>query len=369
MPYAATLSLGYASLSRGISLPVSMRCRIHGVHLSYVCMIIDSAFKPAAWLHSGHSQTVWPFLMMREHFSIALRPERMELPDGDFVDLLWNTDNNGSMVIVLHGLGGCSRSHYVPGMLTCLHSSGYQLVFMHMRSCSADPNRLARTFHAADTSELNFLAATIQSRYPDLPVAVLEFSLGGSIALKWLGEQSSQQINSQTAGQVNATKNVCAAVAISVPFLLSRTADRLEQGFSRVYQRYLLTRLKDISAAKHRISGLPISLSELREIATLREFDDRITAPVNGFNSVEHYYTVASSRQYLGNISIPTLILHARDDPFVPADCIPEAAELSEQVILELSQYGGHVGFIQASGFTATRYTQERVPRFLARYL
>jgi predicted alpha/beta-fold hydrolase len=329
-------------------------------------MIINSSFIPAPWLNNGHLQTIWPFLMMREKPSIVLLPERLELPDGDFVDLLWNTENNGALVIVLHGLGGCSQSHYVQGMLARLYNLGYKLVFMHMRSCSEQPNRLVRTFHAADTSELNFLATTIQQRYPDLPIAVLGFSLGGSVLLKWLGENLLPATHKESKRPPGTTFNIRAAVAISVPFVLSRTADRLEYGFSRIYQRYLLSRLKAISTAKHGVTGLPVDLKTLQAIKTLREFDRCITAPINGFSSVEQYYNVASSRQYLHNISTPSLILHALDDPFVPADCIPEEQELSPHITLELARCGGHVGFIQAKGFSAHRYAEDRVPLFLA---
>ncbi|MGH8120005.1 MAG: YheT family hydrolase, partial [Gammaproteobacteria bacterium] len=187
---------------------------------------MPSAFKAAWWLPGGHAQTLWPALM-RRRMSLQLDRERLLLSDGDFLDLAWAGNNDGAIVILLHGLEGSLHSHYAMGMLNALCRQGFRPVFMHFRGCSGTPNLKARGYHSGETGDLRQVIGILRTRYPGQKLAAVGFSLGGNVLLKYLGEEKSACMFS-------------AAVCISVPFELSRSANRLNQGFSKLYQWHLL---------------------------------------------------------------------------------------------------------------------------------
>lgn len=324
-------------------------------------MIIQSAFKPSLPFRNRHIQTILPFFIKAKN-NAPYEKQRLELPDGDFVDVFWCDSQFASepsslsdlqpIAIVLHGMGGCFQSHYVPGMISALRNQGYRVAFLHARGCSGEVNRLPTTFHAADTSELDFLVHTIKQQFPGTPIVAIGFSLGGNVLLKWLAETSENKLLS-------------AAVALSVPFDLSATADTLNQGFSRAYQGYLLKRLKTLAIEKLLTHPAPLNKQQIKAIQSLREYDNLMTAPINGFGNVDNYYATASCKQYLNKIQTPTLILNAVDDPFIPPYSIPDASELSDNITLELSRHGGHVGFIRNFQRSGNRYFNWRTTRFL----
>lgn len=314
--------------------------------------ISHPAFKPAWWLSSGHLQTLWPTVFRRRPWP-RLRRERLELPDGDFLDLDWTLGGDGPRVVVLHGLEGSSGSPYARGMLQAVHDAGWRGVLMHFRGCSGVPNRLTRSYHSGETVDLDTVISILRRREPDGPIAVIGYSLGGNVLLKWLGERG-------------ADADVAAAVAISVPFLLNLCAERLERGVSRLYQWWLLRALRASVRTKFRPGEAPIDLDELDAWRTFRTFDDRVTAPLHGFAGVDDYYRRASARQYLSGIRIPTLIVHARDDPFMSEGVIPAAQELSTSTVFELSHQGGHVGFVSGTlPWKPDYWLERRVPSFL----
>ena len=317
-------------------------------------MIVNSRFRPAWWLPGPHLQTLWPTLFRRRP-RISFYRERLELPDGDFVDLDWTEDSDGPLALVFHGLEGSSRSHYAGGMVHSLQSSGFQAVVMHFRGCSGVPNRLPRSYHAGDTTDMRFVVERIKARFPEKPLLGVGYSLGGNALLKWLGE----------SGEDNP---LSCAVAVSVPFDLAVAADRLERDISQIYQRYILKNLKRSLRRKLSMDGLPVNESQLRKLKTLRQFDDAVTAPLHGFTDVHEYYSYASCHQYLRGITRATLILHARDDPFMFADAIPDRHALADTVTLELSDQGGHVGFV--SGWSPGRahyWLEARITQWLNR--
>ena len=322
-------------------------------------MISESRFRPAWWLPGPHLQTIYPTFFRRRR-PPPLERERLELPDGDVVDLDWTRaagDPNRPVVLVLHGLEGSLESHYAGGILRALAAAGYRAVLMYFRGCSGTPNRLPRSYHSGDTGDLQAVIDHIAQYYRTAPIAVIGYSLGGNALLKWLGEQGEHP-------------GVRTAAAISVPFELARAAARLTQGLSRVYQWYLLRRLRRSVTAKASVHPAPVPLERLAALDTFRKFDAAITAPLHGFAGVDDYYTRASSRRFLARIRVPTLIIHARDDPFVPADAIPTAADLAPCVTLELSRRGGHVGFITGRVPFRPRYWLEaRICAHLRRHL
>lgn len=313
-----------------------------------------SAFRPAWWLSSPHAQTLWPVLCRRRP-DPPLRRECLELPDGDFLDLDWTIGERGPLVLVLHGLEGSSASHYARGLLAALVRQGWRGVVMHFRGRGGQPNRLARGYCAADTADIAYLVDRLREREPTTPLTAVGYSLGGNALLKWLGE-------------TGANAPLRAAVAVSVPFVLDNTARRLRTGCSRLYQHHLLRALKRSYRQKFRQrQDGPVALTDLPTLRDFYAFDDRITAPLHGYANVHDYYARASCRPYLRYIRVPTLILHALDDPFMHPEATPEADELSPSVRLELSSHGGHVGFVAGRWpWRAEYWLEQRIPEFLA---
>jgi predicted alpha/beta-fold hydrolase len=312
--------------------------------------IVRSGFRPAWWLRSAHAQTLWPALTTRRGAGPAVRWERLELGDGDFLDLAWCGPESGPTVVILHGLEGSLNSHYAR-LIEILAADGFLCCFVHFRGCSGELNRLPRSYHSGETDDLravlDHLAAGDRAAF-----AVVGFSLGGNVLLKWLGEEGAQAA-------------VDTAVAVSVPFRLDDAASRLQSGFSRLYQRYLLTSLRDKFRRKFAQMPCPIDV-DLESLTDFYRFDDAVTAPLHGFRDVHHYYGACASRPFLRTIERPTLIVHAADDPFMTPETVPEEHELSPAVRLELSDRGGHVGFVSGPWpWRTQRWLERRIGAWL----
>lgn len=310
------------------------------------------SYRPAWWLPHAHAQTIWAS-WVRKPPQIETKTEFLELDDGDFLDLRWTLGNRGPIVILLHGLEGCIESNYIQGILAALHQKGWRGVLMHFRNCGYHPNRLPQSYHAGQTHDLAYLVNLLARREPQTPLAVIGYSLGGNVLLKCLGEYGSHI-------------PIQAAVAVSVPFELEKAMRRLEEGFSRLYHWYFLRLLRRSALRKSAVLPLPFTENLIKAIPTIREFDDRITAPLHGFRGVDHYYAEASCRPYLKTIQTPTLIIHAKDDSFMTPDAIPRAEELSSQIKLELLPHGGHVGFISGNWpWKSDGWLEKRIPQYL----
>lgn len=300
-------------------------------------MIINSSFVPKRGLSSPHIQTIYGTLFNRQKLP-AYQEERLELDDGDFIDLLWVTTGvaaDAPLIVLLHGLGGGLQSTYVASLLNSFNRAGFRAVLMFFRGASNEPNRLMRAYHSGDTHDFDFLLQTIAVREPHTIKLAVGISLGGNVLLKWMGEKGTQPL-------------LQGGVAVSVPFDLATVVQRVDQGFSKIYQRHLLKKLQTIFLKKMNIQqdSYPFSQRDLLSIRTLYEFDQVVTAPLHGFLDAESYYHQSSSRQYLKNIQVPCFIIHAEDDPFMLPHVIPSDSELSKSVCLELSKHGGHVGFV-----------------------
>jgi len=314
-------------------------------------------FRPAWWLANRHLQTIWP-VVCRRRVPLEARRERIELPDGDFLDVDW-VGRDGPIVIVLHGLQGSAESSYARGLLRQLEARGWRGALMHFRGCSGEANRLPRSYHSGETSDVDWLARELRRREPHTRLAAVAYSPGGNVLLKWLGES-------------RARSPLCAAVAVSIPFELGAAADSMSAGLPRIYQWYLVRRLKQAVHAKMANGSFALALSraEVDRLRTFREFDDAVTAPMHGFESAQDYYDRCSSRRFVRDIEIPTLVLHAADDPLMIPGVIPSPDERSASVRFEVSPHGGHVGFVSGAWPWSTRYwLEERIPRFLQAHL
>jgi uncharacterized protein len=318
--------------------------------------IVSSQFRPAWWLPGPHLQTLWPDFARRRP-RLELERRRIELADGDFVDLAV-AGGAGPRVLAIHGLEGDLRSHYTGTLLQALSGAGYAPIFMHLRGCSGEPNRLDRPYHSGASEDLHEALAALASDPQGPLLAAIGFSLGANLLLKYLGERGS--------GVPAGPPLVRAAVAVSAPFVLRDAMLRLELGGSRVYRRYLLGKLK--RSFRRKFAGRPSPVGvDVERIRDFNRFDEEVTAPLCGFAGVFDYYTRASCRQYLQHIDTLTLILHALDDPFMFPSTVPFEHELGSGVTLELSRRGGHVGFVSGTAPWRPRYWLEgRILEFLS---
>ena len=313
--------------------------------------IKKSSFKPAWGLSNPHLQTLWATLF-RSTPDIDLNNHRLELDDGDFLDLVITPLKNKPIVIIMHGLEGSLDSPYVKPLIKRLDENGYGVCFMHFRGCSEELNRLPRSYHSGDSYDLASVIKYIQETYQQKIFSIIGFSLGGNVLLKWLGEQGR---NASTTS----------AVAVSVPFQLSHAGDRLEKSFSRIYQKHLLSRCQNKYQKKFSSKPSPLDIN-VRKLNTFYTFDDQITAPLHGFEGADDYYEQCSSRQFLKHIQKPTLVIHSKDDPFMWEHTVPNEEELSEAVELELSESGGHVGFVSGNHpFNVEYWVDKRIVEWL----
>jgi len=326
-----------------------------------VMPLVYRHFKPIWWLNNRHLQTLYPTLA-RKTPPLKRQRERVFTPDGDFIDLDWHGDNKKHIVILLHGLSGSSQSGYILGLQQALTQIGFSSVAINFRGCSGEPNWLARCYHSGETEDIDFIYRILRERYPQSALAAIGFSLGGNVLLKWLGEQGDEL-------------DLFAAAAISAPLVLSECANTLDQGFSRIYRRYLLGELKHYIRRKKLFLKQTGSteeaeklyrLGDLSAIQSFWQYDDQVVARLHGFKNVDDYYTRSSSRQFLSSIRVPTLMIQSQDDPFMTSAILPNASELAPDVELEIYNSGGHVGFIGSHRFLRTRYWLDtRLPDFL----
>ncbi len=315
--------------------------------------ITQSDFKPAWWLPNPHLQTLWPSLC-RRRAKISIERQRVELADGDFIDLDWVGKNeNGPLLIVLHGLGGSINSHYASNVLSAISNAGWRGVLMHFRGCSGEPNRLARSYHSGETGDFREILSFLQQKELDTPLYALGFSLGGNVLLKYLGEQGTDT-------------PLRAAVAVCVPMDLLKAVDYLQTGFSRFYQWYLVGVLRQNMIKKASYNKQPLPVQNIDTLRTFLQFDDAVTAPLHGFDGVYDYYAKASSRPYIKAICVQTLIIHASDDPFMSDVVLPDPHDIPACVNLEISPGGGHVGFVEGNIPGVAKYwLEDRITKFL----
>jgi predicted alpha/beta-fold hydrolase len=301
-------------------------------HLYVSMPILASGFHPPVLLRNGHIQTILPVLLPRR-LNIAFERERLELEDGDFLDLDWMRTGGDKLAILSHGLEGRSDDRCNLGMATALRAAGWDGLAWNLRGCGKEMNRLPRFYHSGETGDLGAVIRFAAIRYSQ--IALIGFSLGGNLTLKYLGEAVPHPA-------------VIAAAAISVPVDLAACARALDQRWSnRIYLRRFIKSLIAKVEAKALQFPDQVNAHRSRTIRTLQEFDDCYTAPIHGFRDAADYWKKSSSRQYLDRIAVPTLLINARDDPFLTPGCFPFAeAEENPCLFFEAPESGGHVGFV-----------------------
>ncbi len=294
-------------------------------------------YRAPRWLPDGHSQTLWPLLIKPR--PPTYRRTRWTTPDGDFIDVDHvNGPAEAPLVVLFHGLEGSSRSHYAIALARAVQHRGWRLAIPHFRGCSGELNHLPRAYHSGDSAEIDWILRRLQADNGGQRLFACGVSLGGNALLKWAGERG-----------LAAHEQVFAVAAVSAPLDLAACGHHLARGFNQIYTRHFLHTLKRISAQRlARFPGLfdPRCLAEAR---TLHAFDDAVTAPLHGFASAEDYWQRSASKPWLRHIGVPTLVLNARNDPFLPGRFLPGPSEVSPLVRLEQPTDGGHVGFVSGA--------------------
>ena len=307
-------------------------------------------YRAPAWLPGGHAQTIYAARFAPRPL-VRYRRERWETPDGDFIELDWGQttfspseaqalprqEKRGlsPLVVLFHGLEGGSGSHYALALMAEVARRGWRGVVVHFRGCGGEENRLPRAYHSGDTGEADWILRRLAAGPSGAPLYATGVSLGGNVLLKWLGE----------AGAA-ARAVVTRAAAVSAPVDLTAAGNALDRGINLMYRRNFLHTMRRKALAKlRRYPGL-YDAARVRAASTLREFDDVVTAPLHGFADTNDYWTRASSKPWLPHVAVPTLMINARNDPFLPAGAIPRAAEVAPTVVLEQPEEGGHVGFV-----------------------
>ncbi len=314
--------------------------------LVLACLLVLGVVTPAhasdyvapAWLPGGHLQTIYTSLFIRAPH-VDYRRERWELPDGDFLDLDWVDGRTDAPVVVLfHGLEGNSSSAYAADLMHSVQARGWNGVVAHFRGCSGEDNRLPRAYFAGDSEEIERILRHVKISFPEQPLYAVGVSLGGNALLKWLGEQGDA-----------ANGLVARAAGVSAPLDLTAAGHALDSGFNRhVYTARFLTTLKAKALRKAERFPDLLDADAIARASTFGEFDTLVTARLHGYIDAEDYWRRVSAKPWLKSIRIPTLVLNARNDPFLPADALPTADQVSTAVTLEQPADGGHVAFPSA---------------------
>lgn len=322
---------------------------------------MTTTFTPGILLKNAHIQTMLPaYLKKQQHIDTI--EEIVQLPDDDFVELAWTEkptqDNQKPIVILLHGLEGSINSHYIKGFLAALKTHHYIGVLMHFRNCGQYRNRKPASYHSGATDDFRFVLHLLHERYQQRSFLSIGFSLGGNVLTKYLGEEADQAL-------------LDAAAVISAPLDLAACSQKLNTGFSRIYQHYLLKSLK--KQAVHKITSrqiIHLSTTELENIQTIWAFDEKITAPLNHFKNAADYYHQCSGKNFIPSITVPTLFIQALDDPFLSTPQFSPQVMNAHHLTIETTQHGGHIGFLSGyNPLNPTFWLEQRVLRYLKKQL
>lgn len=322
----------------------------------------SAVFLPAWWLRGAHLQTLWGKLA-RKQPPAPVVTETWTAPDGEALEIhRLGFPGASSRLVLLHGLEGSVRSHYAQGLLWQAYKRGWNADLLIFRTCGNAESRTPRLYHSGETSDLAWVVKRIISEDPTSLIALAGVSLGGNVLLKFLGECGS-----------SVPPQICAAAAISVPFDLEQSSRYIDRGFARVYQWHFLRTLRKKALAKlAQFPGLA-SLERVEAATNMFEYDDAMTAPVHGFRDASDYYTRSSAINWIEAIRVPTLLLSAVDDPFLPAgvlDNVRERAADNTHINLEFHAHGGHVGFIAGRNpLRPVYYAEQRAADFVSKFI
>lgn len=315
-------------------------------------IINKSNYKASFFFKNADISTIWTALF-RPKAKINFTRERLETSDGDFLDLDWTKVSSNKLVILCHGLEGSSDNAYITNAAAALNANGYDACALNYRGCSGEPNRLLKSYHSGKTEDLDLLINHSLPCYDE--IYLVGFSVGGNICLKYLGERSE-----------SVEIKIKAAVTFSVPVSLESCALELAKSRNFIYMKNFMLKLKEKTRIKEQLFPGQITTKGFSKLKNFLDYDEKFTAPLNGFKDAIDYWTQSSCASVLHQIKIPSLIVNALDDPFLGADCYPvEAAQDNPSLFLEMPQHGGHVGFTTCNA--QNNYWQEnRILEFLS---
>ncbi|MGB0429152.1 MAG: YheT family hydrolase [Bacteroidia bacterium] len=318
----------------------------------------NDSYSPIWGLKNGHVNTIWPNLF-RTVNGIDYKRKRFELDDGDFIDLDVTLRKNKTCVLLMHGLEGDSKRPYMQGMASICLQNKCDIIAMNHRGCSGEPNRLITAYHSGKTDDLAAVLRYIEEQYCYKNIIIVGFSLSGNLILKYAGEHG-ESIPAAVKG----------IAAISVPCHLASSAQKLKSGFNKVYMMRFMKTLKAKAYDKlNRYTNAPFTINDVKRARTFHDFDEFYTARVHGFKGAQDYWDKCSSKQFIENIKVPTLILNAQDDPFLSSQCFPiKECTANKYVELDTPKYGGHVGFIKDFKMKST-YAEDSVVKFIGSQL
>jgi predicted alpha/beta-fold hydrolase len=331
--------------------------------------VVEMFYRAPLWLPNSHVQTIVPALFARLP-AVTYRRERWDTPDGDFIELDWlvhEADASGAwdneeassdvpLFVLFHGLEGSSNSHYARALMAAARERGWHGVVPHFRSCSGPLNLLPRFYHLADSAEVDWVLRRLRDVHRG-PIVAAGVSLGGNVLLRWLGERRED------------ASFLTAAAAISAPLDVHAGGQALSQGFGKVYTRNFLKTLKVKALQKlEQYPGL-YDANAMLASRNMYEFDNIVTAPLHGFRNTDDYWTQATTRPMLPQITVPTLVLNARNDPFLPGAVLPGRHEVSAAIELDQPRHGGHVGFMTGPFPGRSDWLSRRVFNYLAPFV
>jgi predicted alpha/beta-fold hydrolase len=315
-------------------------------------------YRPPWWLPGGHLQTLYGALFAPVP-EVEYQRSCWETPDGDIVaaDSI-SGPASAPLVVLFHGLEGGSRSQYARSLMAEIQRMNWRGLVPHFRGCGGMPNRLPRAYHSGDTVEIEWMLQRAREMAGAAPLFAVGVSMGGNALLKWCGERGT-----------DASGIVTAIVAISVPYELAVTGDHLARGINLIYTWNFLRTLK--ASSRRRLLHFPklFDGKAMERARNMREFDDAVTAPMHGFKNVDDYWAQASCKGALSGIRVPTLLIHARNDPFMPAASLPTVNDVSDQVSLDFCAAGGHVGYAAAPMPGKLAWLPQRIMRFLEQHV
>lgn len=301
-------------------------------------LVQSTSYTPPMWLYNGHLQTIIPSLF-RKVRNIYFHRERIATIDNDFLDLDWLKSDNERVVIISHGLEGDSQRPYVKGMAKAFHEAGWDVLAWNFRGCSGEVNKTLRFYHSGATDDLHAVVSHALDVGHYGEVALIGFSLGGNLTLKYLGEDIGK-----------LPEQIIGAAVFSVPLHLHSSSRQISRRGNWVYSRRFLKRLKRKVETKSRVLPDQLTMEHFDSIRSLEDFDDFYTAPLHGFGNAKAYYEACSAIRFIDEINVPTLIVNAANDPFLSPECFPmEQAKDHPNVYLEVPAEGGHCGFSLAN--------------------
>jgi predicted alpha/beta-fold hydrolase len=318
--------------------------------------LLESTYRPPFGFGNGHVQSIYPAVWRKVPRVVWMR-ERIDTPDGDFLDLDCAGEGRDRVALLSHGLEGHANQPYIRGMARALMKRGWDVVAWNCRGCSGEPNRQLRFYHSGSSEDLGTVMDHILASGKWREVALVGFSLGGNQTLKLLGERGE-----------SVDERVVGAVAISVTCDLAASSVRLGEWQNQLYMARFMKTLRQKVIAKERMFPGQLDLEGLEDMRTFKQFDDRYTAPLHGFADAEDYWAKCGSIRFIKNIRVPTLLINALDDPFLGGRCFPgDEAGTHSNFFLETPAQGGHVGFV-TFGQKGEYWSESRAAAFLKNY-